>query len=63
MLRVALRQESSKTMEQLRALSFKRRAVPRYSQDTGVCDLACFCTLLGLCYSTLQSLKGTQKEV
>ena len=38
------------------------RAVPRYSQDAGVCDLACFCTLLGLCYSTLQSLKGTQKE-
>ena len=25
-------------------------------------NLACFCTLLGLCYSTLQSLKGTQKE-
>ena len=57
-----LRQESSKAMEWSRTLLFKRHAVPRYSQDASICNLACFCTLLGLCYSTLQSLKGTQKE-
>ena len=37
-------------------------SVPRASQDAGISDLACFCTLLGLCYNTLQLLKGTQKE-
>ena len=31
-------------------------------QDSGFCNLAYFCMLLGLCYSTLQSLKDTQKE-
>ena len=34
----------------------------RYLQDAGVCYFACLCTLLGLCYSILQSLKGTQIE-
>ena len=47
-----------------RVLSFKRRAVPIYLQDSSICDLASFCTLLGVgrCYSTLQSLKGTRKK-
>ena len=49
-------------MKRSQALSFKQCAVPRLSQETGFYDLACFCMLLGLCYSTLQSLKGTQKE-
>ena len=34
----------------------------RSSQDAGICDLACFCMLLGLSYNTLQTLKGTLKE-
>ena len=49
-------------MEQSRALSFKRHAVPIYLQDASICDLACFCTLVGHFCSTSQSLKGTQKE-
>ena len=35
---------------------------PIYSQEASICNLSCFSTLLGRCYSTLQSLKGTQKE-
>ena len=44
--------------EQSRVLSFKQRTVLRSLQDAGICNIGCFCTLLG----TLQLLKGTQKE-
>ena len=43
-------------------MSFKRHTLPRSLQDASIYNLACYCMLLGLCYSTLQSLKGTQKD-
>ena len=61
-IKARLRQESSKVMEWSWALSFKWHAIPRYSQDNGIHNLTCLFTLLGLYYSTSQSLKGRQTE-
>ena len=44
-INAGLQKESSKAMEWLWTLSFQWQAVPRYSQNTSICNLTCYCML------------------